>query len=65
MSTIDEHYRCHDTACGQRERCERWLSREKPGPGVRHATTLKPAWQCHEDACAWIVMNYSVWVETR
>lgn len=58
--TIYEHYRCHDTARGQRGRCR---GREKHGPGVRHATTLKPAWQCQDDPCEWVVMSYSVWVD--
>ena len=50
---------CHDTRCGAREQCERWLmhspttAASKPSDRQRqmHAMTLKQGWMPHSGPC--------------
>jgi len=51
MKLKDSDHRCHDTRCTNKESCERWVQREGGGAHTVHASTMRPAWQCHEEFC--------------
>jgi hypothetical protein len=52
MSSLpDDIARCHDITCEVRSYCQRFVQRNRGGPRVVHAATLRPAWQTRDELC--------------
>jgi len=51
MTLPDDIVRCHDSDCGARRHCERWLQRFAGGQRVVHAYTMAQTWQCRDVFC--------------
>ena len=48
---LDDVCRCHDSQCGARQMCARWIMRDEGGTWVTHASTLKRGYYPHERPC--------------